>query len=86
MRPIFRLRVSGNTSIARSTRERQTIDVLLTAHVTRRPPGTSSRKPLDSSGLPERVTIDQSGANTAARLMYAKEETAPSLRSVKSKH
>jgi putative transposase len=62
----------------------QTIDFLLTAHRDRKAAQRFLRKAIRSHGVPEKVTIDQSGANTAAIESYnAEQATAIELRQVK---
>jgi transposase-like protein len=48
------------------TPPRQTIDFLLTAHRDKKAALRFFRKAFRQHGLPEKVTIDKSGANTAA--------------------
>src|SRR6187200_1091351 len=47
-----------------------TIDFLLTSHRDRDAAETFLRKAIRTQGLPEKITIDQSGANTAAITHY----------------
>ena len=52
----------------------QTVDFLLTAHRDRTAALRFLRKAIRSQGLPEKITIDKSGANTAAIESYNTEE------------
>ncbi len=52
----------------------QTVDFLLTAHRDRAAALRFLRKAIRSQGLPEKITIDKSGANTAAIESYNTEE------------
>jgi putative transposase len=52
--------------------EGQTIDFLLTPHRDRDAAGTFLHKAIRTQGLPEKITIDKSGANTAAIAHYNK--------------
>jgi len=56
----------------------QTIDFLLTAHRDKKAALRFFRKALRQHGLPEKVTIDKSGANTAA-LEALQEETGATI-------
>ena len=51
-------------------REGQTIDFLLTPHRDRAAAAAFLHKAIRAHGLPEKITIDQSGANTAAIMHY----------------
>ena len=51
-------------------KEGQTIDFLLTAHRDRAAALRFLRKAIGSQGMPEKITIDKSGANTAAIESY----------------
>jgi transposase-like protein len=59
-------------------RDDQTIDFLLTAHREQKAARRFFKKALRQHGLPDTVTIDQSGANTAA-LEALKEETGHAI-------
>ena len=61
----------------------QTIDFLLTAHRDKKAALRFFRKALRQHGLPEKVPIDKSGANTAA-LEALQEETGRSISSCMS--
>jgi transposase-like protein len=65
--------------------EGQTIDFLLTAHRDKKAARRFFKKALRPQGLPEKVTIDQSGAHTAA-LDALQEETGAAIevRQIKS--
>ena len=52
----------------------QTVDFLLTAHRDRAAALRFLRKAIRSQGLPEKITIDKSGANTAAIESYNSEQ------------
>jgi putative transposase len=56
----------------------QTVDFLLTAHRDKKAALRFFRKALRQHGLPEKVTIDKSGANTAA-LEALQEETGATI-------
>jgi putative transposase len=56
----------------------QTIDFLLTAHRDKKAALRFFRKPLCQHGLPDKVTIDKSGTNTAA-LEALQEETGATI-------
>ena len=53
-----------------------TIDFLLTSHRDRDAAETFLRKAIHTQGLPEKITIDKSGANTAAITHYNKMQKA----------
>ena len=55
----------------------QTVDFLLTAHRDRAAALRFLRKAIRSQGLPEKITIDKSGANTAAIESYNTEQETP---------
>ena len=55
----------------------QTVDFLLTAHRNRAAALRFLRKAIRSQGLPEKITIDKSGANTAAIESYTAEQETP---------
>jgi putative transposase len=57
-------------------KEGQTIDFLLTATRDRNAAEAFLRKAIRSQGLPEKITIDQSGSNTAAIKRYHQTQTA----------
>ena len=59
-------------------KEGQTIDFLLTAHRDQKAARRFFKKAIRQQGLPEKVTIDKSGANTAA-LDALKEETGTEI-------
>jgi len=59
-------------------KEGQTIDFLLTAHRDKKAALRFFKKAVRQHGLPDKVTIDQSGANTAA-LEALKEETGATI-------
>jgi transposase-like protein len=65
--------------------EGQTLDVLLTAHRDQKAARRFFKKAIGPRGLPEKVTIDQSGAHTAA-LDALQEETGAAIevRQIKS--
>ena len=63
----------------------QTIDFLLTAHRDKKAVRRFLKKAIRQHGLPAKVTIDQSGANTAA-LETLIEETAATIESRQSKY
>ena len=58
--------------------EGQTIDFLLTAHCDKKAARRFFKKAIRQHGLPEKITIDKSGANTAA-LEALKEETGHAI-------
>src|SRR5512143_3798953 len=66
-------------------KEGQTIDFLLTAHRDQKAALRFLKKAVRQHGLPDTVTIDQSGANTAA-LEALKEETGQKLEIRQSKY
>lgn len=57
---------SGNTFTAQSTRPRKTIDFLLTAKRDKKAAMRFFEKAMQASGIPEKVTMDKSGANKSA--------------------
>lgn len=57
-------------------KEGQTIDFLLTPHRDRDAAEAFLRKAIRNQGLPEKITIDQSGSNTAAITHYNKTHKA----------
>jgi len=59
-------------------KEEQTIDFLLTAHRDKKAARRFFKKAIGQYGLPEKVTIDKSGANTAA-LDALQEETGAAI-------
>ncbi len=62
----------------------QTVDFLLTAHRNRAAALRFLRQAIRSQGLPEKITIDKSGANTAAIESYnAEQETTIEMRQSK---
>ncbi len=62
----------------------QTVDFLLTAHRNRAAALRFLRKAIRSQGLPEKITIDKSGANTAAIESYnSEQETTIEIRQCK---
>ncbi len=62
----------------------QTVDFLLTAHRDRAAALRFLRKAIRNQGLPEKITIDKSGANTAAIESYnSEEETTIEMRQCK---
>jgi transposase-like protein len=62
----------------------QTVDFLLTAHRNRAAALRFLRKAIRGQGLPEKITIDKSGANTAAIESYnSEQETTIELRQCK---
>jgi putative transposase len=62
----------------------QTIDFLLTPHRDRAAAEAFLRKAIRNQGLPEKITIDQSGSNTAAINHYNKiHKTAIAIRQCK---
>ena len=48
----------------------RTVDVLLTAKRDRKAASRFLRKAIDQCGVPQKITIDKSGANTAAVESY----------------
>jgi transposase-like protein len=69
MRPTLTLPVSGNTCTAQSPRVDKggdTVDFHLTAKRDLAAARRYLERAIDLHGLPERTTIDKSGANTAA--------------------
>src|SRR5512147_1880001 len=63
----------------------QTIDFLLTAHRDQKAARRFLKKAIRQHGLPDKVTIDQSGANTAA-LEALKKETGQAIEIRQSKY
>ena len=62
----------------------QTVDFLLTAHRDRAAALRFLRKAIRNQGLPEKITIDKSGANTAAIESYnSEQETTIEMRQCK---
>ena len=65
--------------------EGQTIDFLLTAHRDKKAARRFFKKAICQHGLPEKITIDKSGANTAA-LEALKEETGHAIEMRQNKY
>ena len=64
-----------------SDKDGQTVDFLLTPTRDRDAAETFLRKAIQTQGLPEKITIDQSGSNTAAITHYNKtHQTASAIR------
>jgi putative transposase len=57
----------------------QTVDFLLTPQRDRAAAEAFLRKTIRTQGLPEKITIDQSGSNTAAITQYNKTHTTTSI-------
>jgi len=67
-----------------SDKDGQTVDFLLTPTRDRDAAETFLRKAIQTQGLPEKITIDQSGSNTAAITHYNKiHQTAIAIRQCK---
>ena len=58
-------------------KEGHTIDFLLTPHRDRDAAEAFLRKAIRTQGPPEKITIDQSGANTTAIEQYNRDRTRP---------
>jgi putative transposase len=68
------MRIAGKYLYRAVDKEGQTIDFLLTAHRDKKAALRFFKKAVGQHGLPDKVTIDKSGANTAA-IEALKEET-----------
>ena len=65
-KPTSRSTASGNTCTGRWTASGHTVDFLLPAHRDRAAARFFFERAIDLHGVPEKITIDKSGANTAA--------------------
>ena len=71
-RPYIRVKGEWKYLYRAVDKDGQTIDFLLTPHRDKAAAGTFLHKAIRAHGLPEKITIDQSGSNTAAINHYNK--------------